>query len=113
MIELVQLEKNKAQFDALNVTIVAVTVEDSTGIGRTRKMTDVSFDFVRDHEGKLMDLFGLRDTKANPSNGPIPRSARVLISPAGKILWLDRSENYRVRPTPEAVLKSLRSRLAS
>ncbi|MDJ0842119.1 MAG: redoxin domain-containing protein [Acidobacteriota bacterium] len=111
--ELVQFQNMKAEFDALNVNIVAVTVEDAVGIRRTRKRTKAAFDFVRDTNGQLMDLFGLRDDNPNPSGGSIPRSARILIDGNGKVLWLDRSDNYRVRPDVDNVLSSVRDKLQS
>lgn len=64
----------------------------------------------------VTDAFGLRnigyhsappgdDTKALP----VPTS--LLISKEGKVLWMDKSENYQRRSGPEVVLAALRKHL--
>jgi len=107
MMELVQFQKNRQRFDDLGIGLVAITTDDWRGIEKARKRVGAEFPFVRDHEETLMDVFGLRDSAANPSGRDIMRSASILVSPDGEILWESRADSYRVRPTPDEILSGI------
>ncbi|CAM2005110.1 hypothetical protein APED_00480 [Acanthopleuribacter pedis] len=56
----------------------------------------------------MATALGLRHEGGNPMDGSdIARPARILIDRTGRILWSDISENYRVRPLPEQILKEV------
>ena len=64
----------------------------------------------------VTDAFGLRNTgyhSAPPGDDakalPVPTS--LLVNKEGKILWMDKSENYQRRSGPEVVLAALRTHL--
>ena len=64
----------------------------------------------------VTDIFGLRNTgyhSAPPGDDtvalPVPTS--LLVDAAGKILWMDKSENYQRRSGPEVVLAALQTYL--
>jgi len=111
MVELVKLQKNKPAFDELGTSIVAVTVEDNDGMRKTMKRVGSGVAFIRDTEGQLMDLFGLRDQAPNPSGKSVPRSANILLRQDGQVLWVHNSPNYRVRLGPDDVLDAIKQRL--
>jgi peroxiredoxin len=108
MMELVQLQNSISRFEDLGVGIVAVTTENAEGIEKTRKRVKASFPIVRDHREDLMNLFGLRDETPSPAGGgDILRSANILVSPDGHVIWAHRTTNYRVRPSPDLVLDGI------
>ncbi len=70
---------------------------------------------LSDRELKVTDLFGLRNRgfHAGMLGGakalPVPTS--ILADAAGKVLWMDQSENYQRRSDPDYVLAALRTNL--
>ena len=64
----------------------------------------------------VTDIFGLRNQAFNsapPGDDapalPVPTS--ILVDRDGKVLWVDKSENYQRRSGPEIVLAAMRTHL--
>ena len=69
---------------------------------------------IPDTEGLLIDQLGLRDKGGNPFSGEdVARSAHVLVSGDGKVMWTNYSRNYRVRMKPEEILRIAKRALSS
>ena len=71
---------------------------------------------LSDPDLEVTDAFGLRNTgyhSAPPGDDtealPVPTS--LLVDRQGKVLWVDKSENYQRRSGPEVVLAALRAHL--
>lgn len=65
---------------------------------------------LSDPDAAFVTALGLLHKGGNPMNGTdIARPARLLINRDGRILWSDVSENYRVRPTPQAILEQAKA----
>lgn len=56
---LAELQEQLASFSDLGVKVVAVTPENEAGISKTIEKTSVSFDIISDHDGSIMDGFGV------------------------------------------------------
>ena len=110
MAELGQLQKKKADFDAMGIGIVAASVDAPDGLVKAKSKTGAQFPFVSDPEGKLMDVFELRHAGASPmGGGDMARSASLLLAPDGRIVWAHYPGNYRVRPTPDQILAAAKA----
>ncbi len=71
---------------------------------------------LSDRELTVTDAFGLRNQgfdSAPPGDGmealPVPTS--LLVDRNGKVLWMDKAENYQRRSGPEVVLAALQTHL--
>lgn len=72
---------------------------------------------LADWDLKLTTLFGLTNTGIHsgppppraPKRLPVPTS--LLIDQAGRVIWLDQSENYQRRSDPNYVLAALHEHL--
>ena len=71
---------------------------------------------LSDSDLAVTDAFGLRNQgyhSAPPGDDavalPVPTS--LLIDRAGKVLWMDKSENYQRRSGPEVVLVAMQTYL--
>ena len=70
---------------------------------------------LSDRDLVVTDLFGLRNRgfhtgmPGGPKVLPVPTS--ILADAAGKVLWMDQSENYQRRSDPDYVLAALRDSL--
>lgn len=112
MRELGQLQKHLADFEALDVDILGVTMDKAAAIGPNRKKFALDgIDILADTNGDLMDALGLRHQGAGPGGTDVARSASLLFDSEGRLLWMEVTENYRVRPQPEHVLAEVRRAL--
>jgi peroxiredoxin len=67
-----------------------------------------NFPLLQDVDGGLLASLDLLHKGGNPLNGnDIARPALVLFDKQGKVIWSKATENYRVRPTPEDILKEI------
>ena len=71
---------------------------------------------LSDPELVVTDAFGLRNTGVNSAPPrddapalPVPTS--MLVDRDGKVLWLDKAENYQRRNGPEVVLAAMQAHL--
>lgn len=70
---------------------------------------DLTYPLLSDPDAAMADALGLRHEGGHPMDGTdIARPARILLDRQGRILWSDISENYRVRPVPQAILEAVK-----
>lgn len=68
----------------------------------------IEFPIVSDLSLETIDAFGFRhETKAMSDNVAIPRSATYIIGADGTVQWRGLTENWRVRPRPDDILRAL------
>ncbi|MFT5336332.1 MAG: peroxiredoxin [Sphingobacteriales bacterium] len=56
---LAELQAELAAFSDMGVKVVAVTPENKEGVNKTIAKTSVSFDIISDHDGSIMESFGV------------------------------------------------------
>lgn len=98
--------------------LVAVSLDRPSLASEARKRSGASFRFVADPHGELVDRLGLRHVGGNPAardgqSEDIARSALVLVGGDGIVHWTHLATNYRVRPSAESVLESVRRALGA
>ena len=92
------------------MAIVYGTAEDAK---KTQKASSSDFKIWADENGAMVDQFGLRDIGGNPfSGGDTARPATLLVSRDGKLLWARYSSNYRLRMSPEEILRVAQAALS-
>ena len=71
---------------------------------------------ISDTDLAVTDAFGLRNLGAHsaPPGEPaeaLPVPASLLVDASGKVVWMDKSDNYQRRSGPEVVLAALQQHL--
>ncbi len=69
---------------------------------------------LSDRDLRVTDAFGLRNQLAHsalPGEGPeaLPVPATLLVDGAGKVLWMDVTDDYQRRSGPEVVLAAVQA----
>lgn len=94
----------------MNFKLAAVSAEKPEDLAAGKEKTKAEFAFLSDAEGKLADAFGLRHEGGNPMDGSdITRPAVVALKKDGTVVFVDPTENYRVRPAPAEIAERLRT----
>ena len=103
------------EFDELGVRVALVSPQPHKFTQRLAKKFDVSFDFLTDEKSRAATALGIAHRNGLPmglqvlgydSDTVLPTV--VITDTGGRILWVDETDNYRVRPEPATYLKLLR-----
>lgn len=99
----------------MDVQVVAVCPETPEEIRDGRGKHGLKAHMLSDPDLSLTDAFRLRNQGIH--SGPpwesdaLPVPTTILIDADGKVLWIDRAENYQRRSGPDVVLTALRTHL--
>jgi peroxiredoxin len=105
------------EFDELGIRVALVSPQPHSFTKRLARKFDVSFDFLTDEKGRAAAALGIAHRNGLPmglqvlgydSDTVLPTV--VITDTGGRILWVDETDNYRVRPEPATYLKVLREK---
>lgn len=82
------------------IAISPDTVEQNAGVVAD---LGLSFPILSDPNLELTDALSLRHTGASIEGTDVPRPATYFVE-GGRVIWVDVTENYRIRPRPDALL---------
>jgi peroxiredoxin len=99
-------EKKLPEFDARKIRVVAISVDTPAESQHLRETRGYSFPILSDAKDDVIRRWDLVHPRAGVDGADIARPAEFLIDPNGKILWVNLTEDYRVRARPQQVLKA-------
>ncbi|GIW42338.1 MAG: hypothetical protein KatS3mg076_2915 [Candidatus Binatia bacterium] len=105
MSELQGLQLNIDEFRKRDCEILAVVVDPPETNAKVVADLGLEYRVLSDPELRVIDAYGLRH--AGTPAGDIARPASFLLDSNGTIRWRNLTENYRVRPSPETILREL------
>jgi peroxiredoxin len=97
-------EKRLEDFKQRGVRIVAISVDSPEQNRDLREKQNYTYTFLSDQKREVIRRYDLLHAGGGPT-GDIARPAEFLIDSTGTVRWVNLTENYRIRPTPEDVLK--------
>ena len=109
-----RLEELRAEFDERNVKLITVSTDLPHEIADERHLHGLQATMLSDRDLKVTDAFGLRNTAFHsgpPAGGAeaLPVPATLLLDSAGKVLWIDLSEDYQRRSDPAVVFNAMQT----
>ena len=107
-------EELRSEFDKHDVQVVTVCTDTPEEIQKGYRQHRLGAIMLSDRDLTVTDAFGLRNLGFH--SGPLgleglPVPTSILIGSDGKVLWVDQSENYQRRSSPEVVLAALQTQL--
>ncbi len=101
--QLVQLETDRAQFQAKNAQILAIAVQDQAGAQTTKQETGLTYPILADTTHQVAATYGvfnlLGDNVATPSI--------FIIDKSGQTVWSYIGQNVSDRPSNQTILENL------
>ncbi len=97
-------EQRLDEFKQRGVRIVAISVDTPAENRELREKQKYTYTFLSDEKRETIRRYDLLHAGGGPT-GDIARPAEFLIDSTGTIRWVNLTENYRIRPKPEDVLK--------
>lgn len=109
MAELGEFVKHHQDLQALDVQVLAISVDPIDKVSETRDKLKAPFPMLSDSHGKAMDLYGTRSPVFTNRNGAsINTPTLVLIDKIGTIRWLHQAADYKIRAPISEVLNEIR-----
>ena len=107
--ELGEFVKHDADLKALDVQVLAISVDPAEKGKWAQDKLKASFPFLSDSKREVMEFYGTRSPEYhNREGGSINTPTLVLIDKTGTIRWIHQATNYRVRATVEEDLAQAR-----
>lgn len=107
--ELGELVKHYAEFKALDVQILAISVDPPDKGKWVEEKLNAPFPILSDSKREVMELYGTRSPEYhNREGGSINTPTLVLIDKTGAIRWIHQATNFRVREAVEEDLAQAR-----
>ena len=114
MAQIKEIAQQYKQLDELGVQMVLVSSQPHSHSANLAKKHDVPFIFLADPKGKASKTIGVNhdggtafgmEVFGYSSNTLLPTV--IITNELGQIIFLDQTDNYRVRPEPETFIKAL------
>ena len=102
-------------FADLGVQLVALSPDTVDEAKRLQSQRAWQITLLADPSTEVIRLYGLANRNFAPKRGPFRELAiptTILIDSAGKVLWLEQTNDFRVRSQAERVLEQIRPLLA-
>jgi peroxiredoxin len=109
MAELGEFVKHHQELQALDVQVLAISVDPVDKVSETQAKLKAPFPMLSDLHDVVMDLYGTRSPVYKGRDGAaINTPTLVLIDKTGVIRWLHQAADYRIRAPISEVLIEIR-----
>lgn len=88
------------------IRVAAISVDPPEASRRLRTKRGYTFTFLSDSDTQVIRRYNVLHPKGSPDEKDIARPAEFLIDPNGTVRWVNLTENYWVRATPEQLLEA-------
>jgi peroxiredoxin len=105
--ELEQLNRYAAEFEKLGVSLIAVSSDRADELEPFARKHNWGIRLLADPELAIHRLYNVQSRKFTPKRGPFRDLAiptTILLDKDGRVLWLEQTGNFRVRPQADMVL---------
>jgi peroxiredoxin len=93
-------------FQDLGIRPVAVSVDAPDVSAELCRKAGYTFTFLSDPNAEVIRRYELLHPGAGVNGQDIARPAEFLLDSSGVVRWVNLTEDFRVRATPEAMLKA-------
>lgn len=86
--------------------VVAISVDPAETTRNFTNKKGYSFTFLSDPKAEVIRRYDLLHAKAGPDEQDVARPAEFLLDSTGTVRWVNLTESYWVRATPEQMLQA-------
>jgi peroxiredoxin len=100
-------------FDRRGIRVVAISVDSVEINKRHSQKLGYTFPLLSDVTAEVIRRYDLLHPGGGPHKEDISRPGEFLVDAAGKVRWLNLTENIGVRARPDAVLRAFDTSIAA
>jgi peroxiredoxin len=97
-------------FKNLGIRPVAISVDPPEVSAELCRKAGYTFTFLSDPKAEVIRRYDLLHAGAGENGQDIARPAEFLLDSSGVVRWMNLTEDFRVRATPEEMLEAARGR---
>ncbi len=86
--------------------MVAISVDPPETSRNLRTKRGYTYTFLSDPNAAMIARYDLLHPKAGPDERDVARPAEFLLDSSGTVRWVNLTENYWIRATPEQLLQA-------
>jgi peroxiredoxin len=86
--------------------VAAISVDPPDASRNLRAKRGYTYAFLSDPDAATIKLYDLVHPKAGPNEQDIARPAEFLLDPSGTVRWVNLTESYWIRATPDQLLQA-------
>ena len=99
------IERSLNKFNEAGIRPVAITTDTSEDSRNLAQSQGYTFPILSDHGAEVIRRYDLAHKGAGINGEDIARPAEFLIDATGTVKWINLTENFWIRATPEQVLE--------
>ena len=100
------IEQHLAELEAHGIRVAAISVDAPEASRNLAAKRGYTYTFLSDPNAEVIRRYDLLHPKAGPDEHDIARPAEFLLDSGGTVRWVNLTENYWVRATPEQMLEA-------
>ena len=85
--------------------MAAISVDSPDASRNLRAKRGYTYTFLSDPDAAVIKRYDLLHPKAGPDEHDIARPAEFLLDPSGTVRWVNLTESFWIRATPEQLLQ--------
>ena len=102
-------EQHLPEFDSQRIRVIAISVDSPADSEKLRQSQGYTFPILSDAKDEVIRRWDLVHPHGGVDGADIARPAEFLIDSNGKVLWVNLTEDFRVRARPQQVLAAFDS----
>lgn len=103
------IERSLDKFNAAGIRPVAISVDSPEQLRELVETNKFTFPFLSDPDLTAVRAYDLVHPGAGEEGRDIARPAEFLIDSSGTVRWVNLTDNYWVRGTPEQILEAAKT----
>jgi peroxiredoxin len=100
------IQRHSADFQKANIQPVAISVDTPETSRNLCQKAGLNFEILSDPNVDAIRRYDLVHARAGEHGHDIARPAEFLVDPSGTVRWVNLTESFWVRATPEQVLEA-------
>jgi len=100
------IQHHLTDLEARGIRVAAISVDPPEASRNLRAKRGYTYTFLSDPDAAVITRYDLLHLKAGPSEQDVARPAEFLLDPGGTVRWVNLTESYWIRATPEQLLQA-------
>jgi peroxiredoxin len=100
------IERHSGELAARGIRVAAISVDPPEVTRKLSTQQGYTYTFLSDPNAEVIARYDLLHVKAGLDEHDVARPAEFLLDSAGVVRWVNLTENYWVRATPEQLLEA-------
>jgi peroxiredoxin len=100
------IQRHLGELETRGIRVAAISVDPPEASRNLCNKRGYTYTFLSDPKAEVIRRYDLLHPKAGPDEQDVARPAEFLLDSTGTVRWVNLTENYWVRATPDQMLQA-------